>query len=472
VRDYDQRSGPPTAADADLFDLALVWHAVLFALRSPLRHPWLAISAFVAIFAASLGGLLLYPQRYEVSTTILAGSPLTGALVGDHQFERDAPTRAAREILLRRENLEALAKEVNFAERYLTQRPPAIRMVHSFFDTLNGKERDAKSVMDDLVETLEDRLWVNVNSENTVTIIFHWWDTQIAYDVVAAAAQSFLEMRHAAEIKTVAESIAILEEHRSGLEKQIEERIAAIEEREEKEGKKREVAPSPIQRVAPRADPELTRLQSMLAANRRAVADLESARQQRVQQLQADLIQQQTIYAPDHPSIAATKRMLSSLQQPSAQMVELQEGIRRLEAEILGRSGGRMSVSTAASSPRISEAASLLFEQDPRDDYERGQLRHLLSQLAEINDRIASSSLHMETAAAAFKHRYSVVTPPRIPKGPIKPYTRLFLASGFLGGIMLALLASVAADLRGGRVLEPWQLEHQLGVTVLGRLER
>lgn len=471
MRDDRQLGLPQPPAESDLFDLALVGHAILFALRAPLRHPFIAALAFCLIFAAAIGGWLIYPQRYEVSTVILAGSPLSGALGGEQESERNLPTRAARELLLRRDNLEKLVRETNFPQRYLEARPPALRMVHSIIDSLNGTERTASNIVDSLVDTLEDRLWITVYPEGTVSITLQWWDTQIAYDLVDAAARSFLEMRRSAEIATVAKSIDILEQHRQSLEAEIERRIGEIEEREAAEKKDRPAASRPIIRVAPRTDAEVSRLQSALEASRRAAIELESARQQRLMQLQAELVQQQTIYAPDHPAIASTERMIARLQQPSPQLNELYAEIRRLEGELASRGAHAASGALAAGSHYL-DASPLLIDEDPRAEHERALLHHLRTQLNETISRIAFARLQMETAEAAFEHRYAIVVPPRIPKGPAKPYTAMFLTSGFVGGAIFALLASVALDVARGKVLEAWQLEHQLQLPILARIRR
>jgi len=469
--DYDRRRTYVSAADADLFDLALVGHWILFALRAPLRHRWVAGISFLAILSSAIAGILLFPKRYEVTTTLLAGSPLSGALGADREGHRDAPTRAARELVLQRDNLSALAQEIQFAERYLAERPPLIRAVHAVTDLFTGKERNVETVTDSLIETLEERLWISVNTEDTVTITFRWWDKQIAFDMVDAAAQSFLEMRHAAEIKTVSESISILEEHKGRLVAQIDERLEVMEARDAREradAKDRKGPAVVVPRSVAREDPELTRLQGRLLSSRRAAADLEAARQQRALELQAELLRQQSIYAVDHPTIAATKRMIEALQRPSAQVNELNAEVRELEAAVLERTGAGRKGSSAVARADTTPAASFLFELDPREEFERAQLRHLRSQLEDINDRIVSSSLRMETAEAAFKHRYSVVTPPRMPKGPVKPYTMFFGISGLFGGLLFAILAAVLMDLWRGKVVERWQLERHFNLPLLG----
>jgi LPS O-antigen subunit length determinant protein (WzzB/FepE family) len=78
--------------------------------------------------------------------------------------------------------------------------------------------------------------------------------------------------------------------------------------------------------------------------------------------------------------------------------------------------------------------------------------------------------VEMDTAKAAFKHRYIVVTPAQMPRKPAKPYTALTLIGGLLGGAALAFFASVVADLRTGRVIETWQVERKLRLSVLAEL--
>ena len=79
---------------------------------------------------------------------------------------------------------------------------------------------------------------------------------------------------------------------------------------------------------------------------------------------------------------------------------------------------------------------------------------------------VSVSARRSDTSRAAFKYRYSVVTPPQLPRGPLKPYGMLFAAGGAAGGIALALFLSAAMDILSGRIIERWQVEQQLGLTV------
>ncbi len=75
------------------------------------------------------------------------------------------------------------------------------------------------------------------------------------------------------------------------------------------------------------------------------------------------------------------------------------------------------------------------------------------------------------TARAAFKYRYRVLYPVKLPKKPAKPNVPVFLGGGLMLAMLLGVAAAVITDLAGGRVLEAWQVERQLGLPVLAVVE-
>jgi capsular polysaccharide biosynthesis protein len=58
-----------------------------------------------------------------------------------------------------------------------------------------------------------------------------------------------------------------------------------------------------------------------------------------------------------------------------------------------------------------------------------------------------------------------------MPKGPLKPFGLILVVAGLLGGVVFAFFAAAVADLRSGRVIERWQIERELGVTILTKLD-
>jgi uncharacterized protein involved in exopolysaccharide biosynthesis len=415
------------------------------------------------------------PFRYRVQAVVLTqrNSLMSTLTNPGMNREWDVPTRAAREVVIRRENVIALCKQVKLPERYLQTRAPIVRARDGLVSFLSRTERSPDVLLDGLVDTLQDRLQIYTGSEGTVTISFEWANRELALDVVQAALQTFLEERHVAEVEAVGEAIAIFESHDAKVQKQIAATVVQVEEKE----RALQVRSGP--RRAPAAQPrgadseELARLDATLAARRRAQADLELFRQQRLAEAQAQLAQQQTIYAPSHPTLASTKLAIEGLSQPSPQNQTLQAEIKALEAEIARRGGNAAASPASALESEMAEARLRILQiADPRLELERRQLEDLLREHSNLLERMDAARLEMDTALAAFKYRYTVISPPQLPKRTAKPYVLLYLLGGLLGGVVAAFAVATLADLRGGRVVERWQVEQSLELEVLGELHR
>jgi len=474
---------PPPSESAAPADQGEVFGPVAdwagFVLRAPRRHPRLALAAFGATVLLALVAAWVLPNRYLVNASILAQRNSLMSVITGPEGYREAPTRAAREILIRRDNLVALATQTNFVQRYRATLSPGARMREWIGAKILRKPRPDDQVLDDLVDSLETRLTVSVGDEGTVNIGFEWSDPQIAFDIVQAAVQSFLEARNAADIGSVGEAIAILQVHDTRLQKEIAEGTAALDAQERalriRSGTPaRPATPVPAVKAL---DEELVRLEGILAARRRALADVEEYRQRRLGEMQVQLAQQLAIYAPGHPLVASTKQSIESLSSPSPQVAELKAEISRVEKEIAQRGGKPSDVRPlAAAASAVDELAAtrarLLEVQDPRLEYERQQLEQMLRRRAALVEKIDRARIELDAAQAAFQERYSVITPPKMPRGPKRPLGLMLLAAGLVGGALAALAVSALSDLARGRVVERWQVERSLGLTVLAQTRR
>lgn len=462
---------PNPAENTDLFDYALIRDYVGFVLRAPGRHKWVATGAFLFVAALAALSLFVLPFKYQVEARLLAQrNPLMGTLSNPTMNrDWDAPTRAAREVVLRRDNLIALCKQTDFVARYLKERSPVGKARDWVFSVITRKDVDPADVLEELVDMLETRLWVVVGTEGTVTITFQWPNRETAYHVVQAAVQSFLEARYASEISVVGETIAILQGHDARLQREIAATIAQVEEKERtlriRSGPRR----APLVRPRAGQDEDLARMEAVLVARKRALADLEDYRQRRLLELQAQLAQQLGTFAPQHPSVVSTRQAIDSITGPSPQILALRGEVLDLEQEITRRGGrpGEVAAGTAAIQTEIAETRLRLDIQDPRLEFERTQLDLLLRQHSYLLDRIDSSRVEMDTAQAAFKYRYSVISPPQMPKKPIQPYGLLITLSGLVGGIAMAFFSATVVDLRSRHVVERWQVERNLDLPVL-----
>jgi capsular polysaccharide biosynthesis protein len=102
--------------------------------------------------------------------------------------------------------------------------------------------------------------------------------------------------------------------------------------------------------------------------------------------------------------------------------------------------------------------------------YARAELRDAMDKYAALRAQVQAAQIDLETAQAAFKYRYSVLTPARLPRRPARPNVPLVLLAALLAAAGAAVLAAVLADLRAGRLVERWQVEALLGRPILGEL--
>jgi uncharacterized protein involved in exopolysaccharide biosynthesis len=486
----------PVVREDDPFGWAVARDYIGFVLRAPRRHWVLAIASFVIVVSLALVAARIMPVRWQVQATVLAQrNPLMNSLTNPTMSrEWDSPTRAAREIVTRRENLIALAKQTNFVDQYLAARAPVILARDWVFQNILKRERTREELEEGLVDTLVDRIWISTGPEGTITFTFVWSDRQIAFNIVKAALQSFLDERYQEEIKAVNETIAILKDHDDLLQKDIAQTVGLVEEKERAlrarvgAGSRRASAPAvtlpPVQRPSASADDQdLPRAQVQLESRRRAYNELEDFRRNRLSELQTQLAQQRGVYAEDHPALQGTRQAIESLSQPSpqanalhAEILDLEKDLARHRASSRAAAAALAPLPSAAGPAPVDEYAEirmrLLNSEDPRLELERRRLDDLLRQHASLVQRIDAARVEMDTAEAAFKYRYNVIQPPQLPRKPLKPYGLLFIVGGLLGGLGMAFFVAALADLRGGRVVERWQVERAMDLPILGEIRR
>lgn len=474
------------ADDGALIDWRLVAGWARFVLTAPRRHPALAGGLFAATVALGVAVVLALPRTYYTECRILALRNLVMPALGNPNraipLDADAPTRAAPETILRRDNLLALVEQTDLLQHWERTRAPLARakdaVVSAFTEPLDEDEK-----RDALVYVLERRLRV-VTGEGTIQIEVDWPDAQMAYQLVTLAQQNFLESRHAIEVSTIAEAISILEGHAGAARGRVENAMAELREqlRKEREGSRQ---PPPVVRPAPReppASPELANLKVMLVAKRRALRDLESFRQRRLGELQAQLTEQKVTYTPQHPVVVATRDSLDALQKDSPQLASLRREERDLlrqyqslggtEADVEGGGGAGAAAGGPAQFPAFVREVRRDQDESETAQYWRTQLDYALQKYESLVSRIEAARIEMDTARAAFKYRYTVVRPAEVSRRPSRPRIPRLVAAVVLAGALLAFAGTTLLDVRRRRLLQAWQVEGQLRVPLLAELEK
>jgi len=452
----DEESGDRTGARPGDWALLL--------LRAARRRKILFAAVLVMGCAAVFGYYRMKRPMYRVEAKILAQR---GALPANlRSGADDNPARTAWELIHRRDNLLALIQSASLMR---SPTPDTLAELRA----RAGLSRGQADPLDEMVILLDRRLQVS-SEEGTISITLDWPDPQQAYAVVEGALQNFIEARHVQEVTAIDEVLSVLRV-RAAKAKENLERVSDDVRREAIEGY-REAAPAPTQpRTARGPSDELVRLKSLLEGKQRAIQDVDEFRRRRLADLHAQLDERRNTFSDAHPSVIQLKQDIESLSKESSQVAALQEEEARLRKDYQARlaaEGLTDTVSGPVAPPppsvrggvgRLQRAPSTPVEDDER-------VRDARFEYQQIVARVDSAQLELDAVRAAFKYRYNVIWPPQIPRDPVSPDPVKIFGAGILAALFLAFLAAAAPDLRSGRIVERWQVERALGLTVLAEI--
>ncbi len=486
-----------------------------FVVRSVGRHKMLAAGAFLAVAAVVVAAAFLLPRTYYVEVKLLAQrNAVMTALSNPGRavpWDADAPTRAAAETVLRRDNLISLITQTDLINEWDRRRSVIMRLKDWLVARVTRHELTADDKLDALVSRLENYMIVNAGpvGDGTVTIALYWPDGEMAYRLVERARQAFLEARQTAETSAIRESIGILERYSASLHQDVNRTLGELtqtQSRDRGDSAAPRVAgaprprrsalqdvmdPLPANQVveAPAPDPELARLRGQLSDKQDELTKLESARLLALSEAQAKLAALQTVYTATHPSVQNAQQNVTAFQHESPQIVALRtaadeietkyEALAAADAERIDRESARqraaappVAVAAPVREPVFADAAPPAPAPAPRAsqvaEFANLRLRTELSQLQSILERTDGARIELAVSEAAFKYRYTVIKPAEVPREPESPNLRLLLAAGLLAGVLLSVAAAVVKDLLSNRIHEPWQVERQLGLPILG----
>jgi len=466
-----------------LFASALVRDLLGFPWRAVKRHRTLAVSLFLLIFSAAALSTIVMPRHYLVSTTMVAAKNNVMPALGNPRravpSESDAPPRLAVEAVMRRDNLVEIIRETNLLAIQGKLRSPLGRVAGFVKERILGKKPTADDQLKMVVGLLQGRLWVRPDQQGTVEIGIDWPDPESAYRIVQSAQQNFIEQRHASEINMITESITILQSHVGEAQQSMQEALSALKAARPDivvPDAPRPVANSAKKQQSTAQQAQILTLQTQLSAKQGLIRDLESSRSQNLAQLQTKLSDLRHTYGPAYPEVAATEDRIKALQMDSPQLVTLKQEQATLQNQLnaFGSPGTDDAPSTSISDAafarqmldRITRARSDSAD-NPQVIYAQSRLKMATNDYEDFLSRLEDAKIELETARAAFKYRFNVVTPAEIPKKPFKPKVPLLLAGGVFLGIMFGVFAATALDFISGRVVEKWQVQRQIGLPIL-----
>ena len=467
-----------------------------FVLQAARRHLWLCLGVLVLSAAAGITISLIIPPMYEASAKILVTQEgnVTSALSNpDFHGPSADPHRGLSEIVLRTENLRAIATEANLLKEWDAHRPPVLKVKDQLMELIFGPLPDDEKLRA-IVGVLEHQMHVYSEGSGTIRIGVLWRDAATAAKIVNVAKRRFLEQRMQQETSVITAAIDILENEVRKAGEGIDPHLKRVQELREALAAERKPAarkvadekpaPTTIYEAAPSAprakepDPAISlRLEKI----RQEIHQAQDPWQRRLADLKLQLVDLRGVYGPKHPAVLQQERRIADASQEPPVLAKLrqqeQQLLSQLEEASAPAAGGatRRRVSRAASGDRLSaeeaaeESASFL-EDSPQLAAERSKLMNAVHKYNDLIDRIDRARLELTTAEAAFKYRYVVVQEPEAPRKPVKPNRRMLILASLGGALMLGLLAGAARELATGRVIEAWQVK-QLGVPLLADID-
>lgn len=488
-----------------------------FVLRAPRRRPKLVAAVFVVV--ASLGVLvgLAMPKTYNSQVKLLAQRSAIHVLTGQNNGVEDNPTKNVADMIMRHDNLVALAKEANLVNRASEGKSKILKFKERLMDKLFGAPSEA-DMLNVMVNTLAAKLEVTVTEDSEVVISINWSDPKLAYDLVTLVQKNFLEARYDSDVAVINDSIQVLEEHAKSelarVDKELDDYAKIVASRAAKTpsttapvvvpaggGRTYVIRPAPSAASAPAApavDPELAK---ELEDKRAQMRSLEEGRQRMLDNLNQQLAQAQLTLTPMHPTVIGLQQQIAQLQEPSPELAQLRSEVRALMAQIAGPSTAAAAPAPSATplaatrtfpSPRTlmapatgatngdggtTAAVDPLAVAPPNSDHDgplqlaQSELELAIRSYEDALTRLDASKVELDITGAAYKHRYTVVTPAELPRAPKKSLGRIIEIASVIGGFVLALLLATGLDILGGVIFETWQVRRRLKLDLLGELE-
>jgi uncharacterized protein involved in exopolysaccharide biosynthesis len=416
------------------------------------RHWLVATTTFALSIAATLAVLRVLPRTYHVQTQLIARRQQVLPSLARPSLGDESPTAGAYDLVHRRDNLASIISEVGLIEQ------------GSAAELESGRERPSE---EDLLRLLLKRLdtaLIVSPGDGTLTISIDWPDPDVGFRIVAAAVRNYLEARRLLETQPIEEAIGTLESRATVLRANTESLLVeAQRHRPARSRGKTAAAGVPLSETEMRAE----QMEASIRAKREALRDADDYRRRRLAELRAKLTQEEAIYGPGYPSRVGLKQEIEALSHPSPQLDSLQKELRAAEANYRSQFGRSPSNSERTSSSELLDAAS---QREPPPDSPEARLKHAALEYQAMMDRISGARIELETARAAFKYRYNVIWPAERPKKPDRPKTASLLAAGAVFGLLFTVCMAVAVDAFSGRIVERTQIEHKLGLPVLGDL--
>jgi hypothetical protein len=454
-----------------------------FGMRAIRARKVLFFGVLLAGTALAVLVMIFFPKTYSCTTILMT----VENRVLDGQTGAN-PLAGAADLVKRKENLAEIVESTGLVEKAAARRPPLLKLRDAISKVLFG-ELDRKSQVGALVGALESKVSVSEKS-GSLDVTVTWADPASTAEIADAARESFLKARRNAEISAFEEKMSILDGHATTLRGDIDtlaqQLQTAREERAgkpsgDKDAKKPATAPAPAaaapaqipQRVFVRRpaepDEQLPALVEKLDADKKKLAELETEHDRQVRDARAKFEEMKLRLTPMHPEVITQGERVAMLAQVPSDIAQLRAESADLEREIKQRKfsnqatvtgfGGAVTATKEGNAEPLPSEITQLLDKDNLDPALVAQLSGTVMKYGTLRDELLSARIDLDTAQAAFNHRYQLIVPAEVPAKPIKPKPALILAIGILMSALLGLILPIALELRTGIMIERWQVQ-------------
>jgi len=471
-----------------------------FAVRAVRAHWTWTVGIVIAGLMLTFTVLRYFPRTYSCTTIMMAiENPVLDTYGGP------SPLAGASTLIGRQENIEVLVRETNLVQKYAARRPALLSLKDRIMQRLFGVW-DEKTLTAIAVGTLQSKLNVSIDGSGNLQITVDWTDGKTAAELAEAARQGFLRTRHTAEVAAFEAKMSILDEHATRMRTEVETLAEQINAAHAERSPKSASVPAPVaapaaaasgtlpaapaRAIAPRraASPvavamtaDLPEQRAKLVDLKRQLTELEADREHRLRDERAKLAELQLRLTPSHPQVVLQQERIALLSRVPSEVALLRSEVADLEGtlkqrEVLANHGASSGGVGSGGSP-VSAASTGLpteiiqaLENNDVDPALSAQISGAVARYGFLRDDIRAGRMQLDTAQAAFDHRYQIVVPAQVPTVPTKPKPPLIFGVGLALSLLIGLILPILAELRRGIIVERWQVTH-LALPVLAELK-
>ncbi len=462
------------------------WQAAGRLIAGGIRR-WRARIVLVTLVFSVTGAIAaaVLPRTYSAEARLLVRKNyVMPALASPRRavpINSEMPLQSAGVMILSRPSLESIIRERHLLERWERDRAPMLRAKDRITEWIKGPVSEDDKI-DALVDLLETRIRVGVEDE-VLKISAKWSDRDTVVEIVDGAIDSFLAARRKIDVQTVADTNAILSEFAGRARQQVDEQLAAVARRTVRPVR---VAVEPARSTTASAivASSPSQLRRAIDAARVRVEALEKQHADARAALEARIAERRSVITERHPEMLALRRNLAQLADDPAALIDARRELSDLLAadettapvpsspavqdqsprkrmvlssntqRIEQRRDEAYAKLAAGATDEVTErlaVADLLEPPAPNEDAveaDRAILKSSIESYQDLRTRLDNVQIELQTAEAAFSHKYSTTVPPQRPRKATSPNVPLVIGGAALAGLLAGIALAISAELK------------------------